>query len=434
MVAFDRAGHGESDGEFFDTTVTRDVEDSVRVLDAVAALPGVDAEDLHLVGMSLGAVVASVVAADRPAGVRSVTMWSTAAVFADEVRGGTLQGRPLDVLDGQGFFDFLGQRLGPALREDARGWDPWARAAGWGGPTLLLHGTEDFVPLACARRYLDDDVLGDRAELVVVEGADHGWAQLPQRDTVVAATVDFTTRHARGGDLSSWRGGGPLTDARACRARARPSRRPCGPGSATALPVDVAASAGPRPAHASSRVSSPRAKRWQRTPAVARPLDGYSDSGVTLADPTCEAPPAASPATVTTTASAASGSTAVIATTRAPGDSLMPAIPAAPRPCGRTRAAENRRAACVRRDEHEVLAPGGQGRGGHDLVLLPGREVLQRDDLDLRAVAEGFGHDALDDAGGRRQCEPGSSGSSTPPRAAARSSAPVRPCRASRTP
>ena len=197
VVAFDRAGHGESDGEFFDTTVTRDVEDSVRVLDAVAALPGVDAEDLHLVGMSLGAVVASVVAADRPAGVRSVTMWSTAAVFADEVRGGTLQGRPLDVLDEQGFFDVLGQRLGPALPEDARGWDPWARAAGWGGPTLLLHGTEDFVPLACARRYLDDDVLGDRAELVVVEGADHGWAQLPQRDTVVAATVDFTTRHAR---------------------------------------------------------------------------------------------------------------------------------------------------------------------------------------------------------------------------------------------
>ncbi|GAB3460082.1 alpha/beta hydrolase [Kineococcus endophyticus] len=197
VVAFDRAGHGESDGEFFDTTVTQDVEDSRRVLDVVAALPGVDAQDLHLVGMSLGSVVASVVAADRPAGIRSLTMWSTAAVFADEVRGGTLQGRPLDVLDGQGFFDFLGQRLGPALREDARGWDPWARAAGWRGPTLLLHGTDDFVPLGCARRYLDDDVLGDRAELVVVEGADHGWAQLPQRDTVVAATVAFTTRHAR---------------------------------------------------------------------------------------------------------------------------------------------------------------------------------------------------------------------------------------------
>lgn len=196
VVAFDRAGHGESDGEFFDATVSQDVEDSGHVLDAVTALPGVDADDLHLVGLSPGAVVASVVAADRPTGVPSVPMWSTAAVFAVEVRGGALQGRPLDVLDEQGFFDVLGQRLGPALREDARGWDPWARAHGWGGPTSLLHGTEDVVPLACARRHLDDDVLGDRAELVV-EGADHGWARLPQRDTVVAATVDSTTRHAR---------------------------------------------------------------------------------------------------------------------------------------------------------------------------------------------------------------------------------------------
>jgi pimeloyl-ACP methyl ester carboxylesterase len=199
VVAYDRAGHGESDGEFLDTTVTGDVADARQVLDAVRALPEVDADDVHLVGMSLGAVVASVVAAEEGAGIRSLAMWSTAAVFVDDIRAGTIQGRSLASLDADGWFDFAGMRMGPAMRDDALGFDPYARAAGYRGPALLLHGTDDFVPVDYARRYLEPDALGDRAELVVVEGADHGWAQLPQRDEVIARTVGFVRAHAAGG-------------------------------------------------------------------------------------------------------------------------------------------------------------------------------------------------------------------------------------------
>jgi pimeloyl-ACP methyl ester carboxylesterase len=194
VVAYDRAGHGESDGEFLDTTVTGDVADARQVLDAVRALPEVDADDVHLVGMSLGAVVASVVAAEEGAGIRSLAMWSTAAVFVDDIRAGTIQGRSLASLDADGWFDFAGMRMGPAMRDDALGFDPYARAAGYRGPALLLHGTDDFVPVDYARRYL-----GVVAELVVVEGADHGWAQLPQRDEVIARTVAFVRAHAAGG-------------------------------------------------------------------------------------------------------------------------------------------------------------------------------------------------------------------------------------------
>ena len=37
-VAFDRQGHGESDGEFYDTTVTDDVADTHALLDHIAEL------------------------------------------------------------------------------------------------------------------------------------------------------------------------------------------------------------------------------------------------------------------------------------------------------------------------------------------------------------------------------------------------------------
>src|SRR5215472_12681620 len=85
-----------------------------------------------------------------------------------------------------------------------------------------------------------------------------------------------------------------------------PSRLPCMPDRSTGTPASVAPSAGPGPAQAMTRRSSPLRKRWQRTPPVALPFGGYSANGVTLTLAT-DAPGSAPtrPATVTTTVSPA---------------------------------------------------------------------------------------------------------------------------------
>ncbi len=194
-LAYDRAGHGESDGEFFGTHVTQDVAHALRVLDAVAALDVVDADDLHLAGISLGAVVASCTAAATALPVRSLTMWSTAAVFVDDIRSGQIQGMSLDTLDTLGYFDFHGQRMGRAMVDDALTFDPYARAAAYRGPALLMHGTADFVPVRYAQGYLD--VLAPGTELEVVEGADHGWSTVPHRELVASRTAGFVESHVR---------------------------------------------------------------------------------------------------------------------------------------------------------------------------------------------------------------------------------------------
>ena len=69
------------------------------------------------------------------------------------------------------------------------------------------------------------------------------------------------------------------------------------------IQAQVTGTAGAGPAQAMTRMSSPLRNRWQRTPPVARPLGGYSCSGVTFTVPAAvpgRAP--ALPATVTTTA------------------------------------------------------------------------------------------------------------------------------------
>ena len=133
-----------------------------------------------------------------------------------------------------------------------------------------------------------------------------------------------------------------------------PSRLPYVAGSSTGSPEAAAAQAGPRPAQPSTISASPVSSRWQRTPPVARPFRGYSDSGVTLTDdavpgprprPSAGRPPAVTTTGSSTTSSTSSGalrSTALKPTTEAPAASFIPAMPPAERPCGRTAEAGKR--------------------------------------------------------------------------------------------
>ena len=191
VVAYDRAGHGESDGEFFDTSISCDIRHAHAVIETIARLGFVDAARLHLVGISLGACVAAVLAAESPLPVASLTLWSVAGLFVDEISSGFLQGRSLASLETQGYFDFMGMRMGPAMRDDALRFDLYGRVATYAGPVLIMHGDADFVPVRYAERLRD--VFGPTSRLEVVAGADHGWAQVPHRELVIARTVEFIT-------------------------------------------------------------------------------------------------------------------------------------------------------------------------------------------------------------------------------------------------
>ncbi|AFU70766.1 alpha/beta hydrolase [Bifidobacterium asteroides DSM 20089] len=189
VITYDRAGHGESDGDFFDTSVSLDVRHAIQVIRQVASLDFVDVKNLHFGGLSLGSVIASIVAAECDFMPRSLVMCSSAAVFVDEIADGKIQGMPIDDLKTKGYFDFNGMKMGPAMVEDASSIDVYARAARYSGNVLLMHGTKDFVPLSYAERY--KDLFGDKARLLVREGADHGWSSVPDREFVMGNAAEF---------------------------------------------------------------------------------------------------------------------------------------------------------------------------------------------------------------------------------------------------
>lgn len=189
-VRVDLAGHGESDGDFFDVTISGEIAQVRSVVRDVRALGFTDPERIGLVGMSMGGVVAGIVAAEEP-GIAAACLWSPAAVAPSEIGSGYLKGRSLFAeIEEKGYFDADGHRISAALVDDIAALDVYGRSAAYSGPVRIIHGDkDDIAPLEYAHRYLDH--YRGNAELEVVAGADHAWGSVPHRGRLHQSTVEF---------------------------------------------------------------------------------------------------------------------------------------------------------------------------------------------------------------------------------------------------
>ncbi|WP_158847727.1 alpha/beta hydrolase family protein [Saccharothrix deserti] len=195
-VRVDLSGHGESDGDFFDVTITGEIAEARSVVRAVRTSDFADVDRLGLVGMSMGGVVAGIVAAEEP-GIRALCLWSPAAVAPSEIGSGYLKGRAIAAeMEEKGYFDADGYRVSPALVEDIAGLDVYGRSAAHTGPVRIIHGDkDDIAPVEYAHRYLDH--YDGNAEVEVVPGADHAWGTVPHRTRLHRSTLGFFQRELR---------------------------------------------------------------------------------------------------------------------------------------------------------------------------------------------------------------------------------------------
>lgn len=193
-VTYDRAGHGESDGTFFDTTVSGDVEDALQVVEKARHMNGCDPDNLHFAGLSLGAVICTLLAPKVPGQPKSITLCSTATSYVDEISGGHIQGKPLTAIEEQGYLDFMGVAMGAAMVEDAHHTDPYGMAQGYHGKVLAIHGTKDFIPVDYIRRY--SDVYGENMQLKIIKDGDHGFGNVKHREVVMPVLGEFVAEQA----------------------------------------------------------------------------------------------------------------------------------------------------------------------------------------------------------------------------------------------
>ncbi|KIL37207.1 hypothetical protein SD71_00235 [Cohnella kolymensis] len=193
-VRFDFSGSGESDGDFMGTTLTSQLSDASNILDYVRSLDFVDKEKVMILGMSLGGVIASLLAADRKDEIHALCLWCPAAIVVQDLKEGKLQNIDISHLDNWEYIDVRGLKLGKDFVNDALCWDIYATASYYNKNVLLIHGDQDdLVPISVSEKYLE--TYGQKAELKVVPGAGHTYESVGWRNQLLDHTLDFFNRN-----------------------------------------------------------------------------------------------------------------------------------------------------------------------------------------------------------------------------------------------
>ncbi|NGX58338.1 MAG: Esterase FrsA [Chlamydiae bacterium] len=74
---FDFRGCGDSEGDWLDMTIGREVEDTIQALKFILTLPNVDHSRIGMLGKSMGGLVA-VMAAKESGNIKSIALWAPA--------------------------------------------------------------------------------------------------------------------------------------------------------------------------------------------------------------------------------------------------------------------------------------------------------------------------------------------------------------------
>lgn len=197
----DMGGSGESDGEFFNMTISKEVEDAKAILGYARSLDFADTGRIGLVGLSMGGVIASMTAGDCNEQVRALCLWAPAYNMRQIFLGrDTLNQDFTELSEAQkaemfarGWKDFSGLALSVNYLADLESLDLVGRAAAYDKNVLIVHGDGDVVvPIENSDKYLK--AYGGKARLHVVSGADHTFSGVEWIEELCGQTVSFLKR------------------------------------------------------------------------------------------------------------------------------------------------------------------------------------------------------------------------------------------------
>lgn len=179
VYRFDFSGCGESDGSFYDITLTREVEEALMIYDFVVNEPYVDIENLFIKGHSLGGAVATIVASKT--NPKAMSLYSPAADFSKEEN--SLMDSIMNAFkssyikkDGD---DVGGLKVGETFINDVLTYDLYEEAKKYNGPVEIIRGDEDDIISKESNLKLRDSFKD--ATYMEVEGTDHTFSDFDQR-------------------------------------------------------------------------------------------------------------------------------------------------------------------------------------------------------------------------------------------------------------
>jgi len=187
-LRFDFSGNGQSEGEFTQSTYSKQITEMQTATDLVVSN---GAEWIGMAGHSMGGLISFLAAAQTTAvnavcAIGSRLSGMRATYF--------LSGTQRDILENTGEVTFTSRGRFLTLTNDffaeADRLNPSDLLKSFPKPLMMVHGDQDeIVPVQEA--YKAQALSDNGMELVVVEGADHMFSREDHRDRVSALVVDW---------------------------------------------------------------------------------------------------------------------------------------------------------------------------------------------------------------------------------------------------
>lgn len=194
-VKFDLNGHGESGGKLSDMNAYSELLDASKIMDYVRGLDFVT--DIYIVGHSMGGVVGGMTAGHYRDIVKKLVMLAPAGGMKRDAQLGNYFGEAYDADNIPDFFPVMSEKrdindsLGGFFFRVAKTLPIYEVTSQFEKETLIIHGTQDeavsFEGSKLYKEYLP------QAELVLVEGENHGLNAFARKD-VVKRVAEFLAK------------------------------------------------------------------------------------------------------------------------------------------------------------------------------------------------------------------------------------------------
>ncbi len=165
-LRFDFRGSGESEGDYSEMTLSREVEDAQEALNYLRDLPEIDSSRVSLFGFSMGGLVAALTAPIAKPYKVLLLAPATPEIMLKRMPHGQI---PPTI------FDYGGWPVGRAFWLELPELDPLEAIRKYKNPVRVIHGDQDqAVPIEMGERYAS----ASSGEMVRILGAGHTFDSL----------------------------------------------------------------------------------------------------------------------------------------------------------------------------------------------------------------------------------------------------------------
>lgn len=202
VVRFDFSGTNESDGNFYDMTVSREEEEAIMIYDFTSLRKYVDKERIYLIGHSLGGVISTLIASRiRP---KAMVLLAPASDMNNpdylKIMGLTFYDVDLNFENGNGEniikkvreiedVDIGGEKLHRNFLIDFLKKDIYKQASNYDGNVLIIRGTSDELVFNDANSKLEKAY--PNAIYEQIEGANHSFTNYDHRQIMFDKIYNF---------------------------------------------------------------------------------------------------------------------------------------------------------------------------------------------------------------------------------------------------